>query len=154
MGYCNNCGKEITGYGAYCSFCGAPINSASPGSSNPQQPTYIPPRTNASYSQYVPQKSPGVAVIIALIAGFFGLWGVGHMYAGKVGEGIVLLVAGIVIAALFWVSLILTVIVIGIFGLVVFGIMLFGGWLWQTYDAFQTAKEYNELALRNGRAPW
>jgi TM2 domain-containing membrane protein YozV len=34
----------------------------------------------------LPQKSEGVAVVLAIILGFFGLWGVGHMYAGKFGK--------------------------------------------------------------------
>jgi len=102
----------------------------------------------------VPQKSEGMAVVLALILGIFGLWGVGHVYAGKIGKGIGLLVAGLIFGGLFWVSLVLTVILIGFAGLAIFGLILFGGWLWQTYDAYETAKTYNILAQQTGRAPW
>jgi hypothetical protein len=106
-------------------------------------------------TQYIiPLKSPGVAVMLALIAGLFGFWGIGHIYAGRAGKGVVLLIAGIVIGALFWASVILTLILIGIFGVIVFGLLLFGGWLWQTYDAYLTAREYNEFAIQHGRKPW
>lgn len=39
-------------------------------------------------------KNPGTAVLIALIAGFFGFQGIGHMYIGKTGKGIGLLIIG------------------------------------------------------------
>ena len=103
---------------------------------------------------YVPQKNEAVAVLLALIAGIFGFWGIGHMYAGRFGKGIVLLIGGLMIAALFWTSVLLTLIVIGIFGVFVFGILLFCGWLWQTYDAYLTARQFNELSMQYGREPW
>ena len=102
----------------------------------------------------LPQKSEGVAVVLAIILGFCGLWGVGHMYAGKSGKGVLLLVAGLIFAGLFWVSLLLTVILIGYVGLVLFGLIMFAGWLWQAYDAYKTVKRYNQIALQTGRAPW
>jgi TM2 domain-containing membrane protein YozV len=88
-------------------------------------------------------KSEGIAVVLALVLGFFGLWGVGHMYAGRVGKGIMLLVIGLIVGGLFWVSVLLTVILIGFVGIALFGLIMFAGWLWQTYDAYQTVKRYN-----------
>jgi len=102
----------------------------------------------------LPQKSEGLAVVLAIILGFFGLWGVGHMYAGKFGKGVLLLVAGLIFAGLFWVSLLLTIILIGYVGLVLFGLIMFAGWLWQAYDAYNTVKRYNQISLQTGRAPW
>jgi len=97
----------------------------------------------------LPQKSECVAVVLAIILSFFGLWEVGHMYAGKFGRGVLLLVAGLIFTGLFWVSLLLTVILIGYVGLI-----MFAGWLWQAYDAYNTVKRYNQVALQTGRAPW
>jgi len=142
MPFCPNCGREVSTGSAFCPSCGASLNATS----------YSPPPVGTV--TMLPQKSEGEAVLLALILGLFGLWGVGHMYAGKVGKGIVLLVAGLIFGGLFWVSIILTIILIGFVGIVLFGIVLFVGWLWQTYDAYKTTKAYNDIARQTGRAPW
>ena len=140
MPFCPSCGKEVLSSNAFCPSCGTQLSQAS---HSPQAPVML-----------VPQKSEGVAVVLALILGIFGLWGVGHMYAGKVGKGIVLLIVGLIFGGLFWVSILLTIILIGFVGIVLFGLIMLAGWLWQTYDAYETAKTYNNLARQSGRAPW
>ena len=103
---------------------------------------------------FVPRKSPVIAAALGLVLGFFGLWGLGQMYAGKIGKGIALLVVGLIIGGLFWFSVILTVILIGYVGIAIFGIVFVGGWLWQTVDAYGTAQEYNELHAEPARTQW
>jgi hypothetical protein len=76
------------------------------------------------------------------------------MYAGRVGKGIGLLVAGLIIGGLFWFSVILTIILIGYIGMAIFGILFLGGWLWQSVDAYSTAQEYNELHVQPIRSQW
>ena len=67
------------------------------------------------------------------------------MYVGKIARGIGLLFAGLVIGGLFWFSVVLTVILVGYVGVALFGLFFVGGWLWQTFDAYNSAREYNEL---------
>jgi TM2 domain-containing membrane protein YozV len=141
MPFCPSCGKEVLSGTAYCPACDASLSQGAP------------VQTAAPYSM-VPQKSEGVAVVLAIILGIFGLWGIGHMYAGKFGKGVVLLILGLIFGGLFWVSIFLTVILIGFVGLALFGLIQFVGWLWQAYDAYQTVKTYNNLSRQSGRAPW
>lgn len=99
-------------------------------------------------------KDPRVAAGLALVLGFFGLWGVGHMYVGRFARGISLLFAGLVVGGLFWLSVVLTVILIGYIGMILFGLFFIGGWLWQAFDAYNLAQEYNELHVHTLRAGW
>lgn len=41
------------------------------------------------------QKREGVAIVLALVPGVFFLYGFGHMYAGRVGKGFILLIGGL-----------------------------------------------------------
>jgi len=42
------------------------------------------------------EKSEGTALILAIILGLFGLVGIGHLYLGRIGKGIGMLVIGII----------------------------------------------------------
>jgi TM2 domain-containing membrane protein YozV len=59
-----------------------------------------------------PQRSAGVAVALEIVLGIFGIFGVGNLYAGRVGPGIALMVG---FWALFWINFLLSFIVIGWF---------------------------------------
>jgi len=164
MAYCKKCGKEIEEDVRYCKFCGADQFAA------PIQPT-VPP-TNIQ-QQPLPTvgletKNTGVTAVLALVLGFFGLWGVGHIYVGKLTKGIVLIIIGIFVE---W--------VIGIFaGIGIIAILsggsyywrylpgtaiglialwflaIIGGWIWQVYDAYKLAKYYNQYVQQNRSPPW
>ena len=41
----------------------------------------------------VPQKSAGAAVVLELVLGLFGIFGIGNLYAGRVAAGILLMVS-------------------------------------------------------------
>jgi TM2 domain-containing membrane protein YozV len=84
----------------------------------------------------VPLKNAGIAAILALI-----IPGAGHIYDGKLTEGIMYLVLSVVL----WVIGILT-----FFGLII--VLFF--YLWQVYDAFNKANLYNTTVQQTGRAPW
>ena len=95
-----------------------------------------------------PRKSTGVTVVLALIPGAFGIWGLGHIYAGRVRDGIVLLVSGVVLAGLFWATV--GTVSIGPGPSVSFvsssplpfflGLILFFGWLLETYHAYDVVR--------------
>ena len=68
-------------------------------------PPYQPGRSGAA------PRSAGAAVALEIVLGLFGVFGVGNIYAGKVGQGIALMVSFWV---LFWVNVLLWFFVIGI----------------------------------------
>jgi TM2 domain-containing membrane protein YozV len=57
-----------------------------------------------------PLKSSGAAVALELVPGIFGIFGIGNIYAGRVGAGIALMVG---FWALFWVNVLLVFLIIG-----------------------------------------
>jgi hypothetical protein len=146
----------------FCTFCGANQVGTSIQPTVPSTPS---PPTGLE------TKNSGLAALLALILGFFGLWGVGHIYVGKITKGLVLITLGVFIE---W--------FVGIFvsfgfsrsifygisdpyyfrypsGILIIGILLWfiimiGGWVWQVYDAYQLAKNYNHYVQHNKRVPW
>lgn len=100
-------------------------------------------------------KDPGITALIAFVAGVFGFCGVGHVYVGKIGKGILIMLFE-------WFLLFMGVIaILGGFlvgPMFMLGILLLIGavavWFWQIFDAYNLAKEYNEAISREGEAPW
>ena len=133
MVYCKHCGKEFTSEEiTYCPSCGKSQHQT------------------ITQSVVVTQnKNPGTAVLIALIAGFFGFQGIGHMYIGKTGKGIGLLILGWILA----ITMVISIIggLISLF--IILGIVIFAYWIWQAYDVNKLTKYYNEYLIQNGRSP-
>lgn len=77
-----------------------------------------------------PMKSPGLAVVLS----FFWM-GLGQIYNGQIGKGIIFMITEIVLA-------ILTFLTLGIMGIVLFAL-----WVWNLYDAYRNAEKYN-LSIR------
>lgn len=146
MPFCPNCGKEVQADVAFCPSCGYNLRQAAA------------PATPARPMPSVPleQKSTGVAAVLALVLDIFGLMGIGHIYVGKIGKGIGLLIAGIVLAILAWGSFIIGFVTFGFgfIGALFFSVILFALWIWQTYDAYTLAKQFNRAVQETGRAPW
>ncbi len=80
-------------------------------------------------------KNAGLVAILALIVP-----GLGHIYLGKIGEGLVYLVLIAILAALWFLVITLVIMVIL--------------WLWQIFDAYKKANQYNSVVQQTGRAPW
>ncbi len=152
MSNCAYCGQEIPAESQFCRYCGAQVGGA------PNQPAQGPPQ----YQQYqpvyaIPPKNTGVAVILALIGGLFGFMGIGHLYIGKIGKGIALLILGFVLFAVSIAVVFLAFITIspGLW------ILIFLPWIiwlilliYQTVDAYNLSNKYNAELQRTGRAPW
>lgn len=79
--YCSSCGKEIVEGMKFCPSCGG------------KTVVYDAPIPVQSQIVQTPAKikDPGIAVVLS-----FFIPGVGHIYVGKIGEGIFFLVSGIV----------------------------------------------------------
>ena len=116
-------------------------------------------------------KSPGTAALIAFIGGIFALPGIGHIYVGKVGKGIAILILGIVLIIL-TIVLIFSVVPftmstdeattlenasIGIWIPIisaVFAITYLVLFVWQIFNARKLAKKFNESVKTTGKEPW
>jgi TM2 domain-containing membrane protein YozV len=59
----------------------------------------------------VPQKSTVAAVLLELILGLFGIFGVGNLYAGRIAAGLTLMLSFWV---LFWINLALVFLAVGL----------------------------------------
>ena len=73
--------------------------------------------------------------------------GIGHIYAGKIAKGLFILIGGIV---LFYVGVFTLIILIGIPLLLIYA----GIWIWQIFDARNTARKFNERVQATGKEPW
>jgi TM2 domain-containing membrane protein YozV len=137
--FCSNCGEKLDANLSIkeCPKCHSALHEHS-------DHIQSPPRV----VEQMPYKSPGTAALIAFIGGIFGLPGIGHMYVGKVGKGIAILVTGIVLAILAFITFwaIITVVIFGIAYLVLF--------IWQIFDARKLGKKFNESVKTIGKEPW
>ena len=132
--YCQKCGKEIDESSTFCSACGS-----SQGSSNQNnQPGYGQPNYGpGGYNTVVQEKNTGLALILAFI-----IIGAGHLYIGKVKEGITYFLAACIISVVVWIvfwplSIIILVL-----------------WLWNIYDAYTNAKKFNDHLRQTGTPLW
>jgi TM2 domain-containing membrane protein YozV len=123
IGVCVSCGQAICGECRvpiqgknYCKRCSAELASRF---------------SSASRSGYPQQKNSGIAVVLS----FFWM-GLGQLYNGQIGKGVLLMILEIVILFFGFLTLI---VLIGFF-------ILFAGfilWVWNLYDAYNTAERIN-----------
>jgi len=96
-------------------------------------------------------KSETITLLLAIILGLCGLQGIGHIYVGRVGRGIGILIGSII---LFSISIALIVTIVG----AVIGIPLIIGFVvlffWQILDARKLCREYNDELDAIGETPW
>ncbi len=167
--FCSNCGETLKNLNyeeiKKCPKCGIDL----------LQTAYTTPKT--SIVDQLPYKSPGTAALIAFIGGIFGLQGVGHIYVGKIGKGIGILIAGIIIGALLVITIMMRIMgpmmemgpMMGIMGPMimmdssqmsliilpfVIGIAYFVLWIWQIFNAGKLARKFNESVRATGKEPW
>jgi len=56
--------------------------------SEPPMSPYTPPATRHVHHYYYPQKEVSTAVLLEVIPGLFGIFGIGHIYSGRAGLGL------------------------------------------------------------------
>lgn len=150
--FCPKCGKDASVDAKFCENCGTAMNSV-PSAQPAYQAEYYAPQSGPQYPPNggygpqpagygpqpmygaVPMKSSGVAAILAIL-----IPGLGHIYVGKITDGIIYLILAIVLGFLLF--------------LIVPIILLLVLWIWQIYDAYNKANEYNAAVQQTGRAPW
>ena len=175
---CRNCGRVIPDGSLYCPFCGAKQDVAVP--SNAQVPPVNPTPPAVPSQPYAPQtvvykeKDEGITALLALVGGLFGLWGIGHLYVGEVKKGIMLLILGFLVQLLPMGAIMVLfmgfapmymnpyppqpgpqlMFSLSFFALAIWGIIVLVLFIWQVFDAYNTAKRYNEYLRTYGRPPW
>ena len=163
--FCTNCGKEMPDGAAFCPACGFSVNAQGPRNN---QNNWNNGNRNF-YAPYYEMKDTAVTIILGVLLGLFGIMGVGQIYAGKVGRGIAIMIGGFAIVALsvivifsylsWWnvysydyynppdfSALIVIMIVMESIHIIYF--------IWQAYDAYKLAKEYNDKLYKTGQPPW
>lgn len=147
--FCTNCGEELTSTSEakYCPKCGIKIDrDLTKTNSNDTKEFHA---NEPSVVTQLPYKSPGTAALIAFIGGIFGLPGIGHIYVGKLGKGIGILILGLVLYA---------ITVISLFGIppaaILFSIGYLIIWIWQIFNARSEARRFNQLVKETGKEPW
>ena len=127
MPFCPKCGREVTEDMNVCPYCGNPLKGVAPA-----------PRIEAARVT-VGTKNPGLGAILSLIPG------IGQMYAGKIGRGLLFLILGIPVTI---------VIAVLLFWLILPLFLPLAFWLWNIFDAYNLCKEYNKLLMQTGNPPW
>ncbi|MCL2890776.1 MAG: hypothetical protein FWF40_02650 [Methanomassiliicoccaceae archaeon] len=126
--YCGKCGNDV-GNEAFCSKCG----NRTDGSQQYHAPNVV----------YVHEKSEGVAAVLSV------LWaGLGQIYVGRIGRGLAIMLAAFMIAFLSIIAIwFLPVLFIA-------GILALVFWIWNVYDAYKLAQQYNSSFKATGNRPW
>jgi len=91
-------------------------------------------------------KNEGTTLVLAIIFGLFGFLGLGHIYIGKTGRGIWLLIIGWILlgvglATMFGVGFILLLVYLIVF-------------IYHIIDARDNAKEFNDYYIRTKKSLW
>ena len=111
-----------------CPYCGNPLKML------------LPQGRIAGSGVTIGTKNSGLAAVLSLI-----LPGLGQMYAGQIGRGLLFLFIGIP----------LTAIVALFFFWLIFPIFLpLAFWIWNIFDAYNICNEYNRRLLQTGNPPW
>lgn len=137
MPYCQKCGAQVSENAKFCKVCGFQIQSVPPltetQASSPLGTTSPPIERN---QVSVGSKSLSTALLLAILPGLIGIWGIGHFYLGRATRGIVILLAGLFIGVI---AVFVSFITFGI-GLPI-GTLVLAGWALESWDAYRIAKQ-------------
>jgi hypothetical protein len=90
-------------------------------------------------------KSEGTTILLAVLFGFIGLWGMGHLYVGRLTRGFLFLFGGFIMEAIGFVLLFAAL--AGEPALILFEflfmIIVFIIWIWHVVDAKEVCRRHN-----------
>jgi TM2 domain-containing membrane protein YozV len=154
--YCENCGKELGFNDEVCSKCGSRVDS---GTIFIQQQRGVP---ESSIIYNIPAKNAGHAAVFS-----FFIAGLGQMYAGKIGRGLLIMFGYVALALLsggiFTVSFLdngtLNDINFSDYSgriilLIICAIGMIALWVWNLFDAYKLANQYNDALVSDKKRPW
>ena len=101
--FCQHCGKKVAHEAEICPKCGVRVKQE---------------------SVHSEKKSEGIAAVLSFI-----IPGLGQIYNGQIGRGILFIILAIIFA----------VMIIVLIGLILYPLF----WIWTIYDAYKTAKRIN-----------
>ncbi len=110
--YCSNCGAQIDIKAEICPKCGVRVVQV-------PSPVGLPTE----------KKSEGISAILS-----FFIPGLGQIYNGQIGKGIVMIIVGVILA--------FTMVIL--IGFILYPIF----WIWNIYDAYSIAKRINAGIIR------
>lgn len=137
--YCPRCGSLAKDGAQFCDRCGAPLGAG--------YQSYGQGYQSAPYAYRRDEKEAILAVVLSVI-----IPGLGQMYCGKIGRGIgILLLIGLLsvigIVPIFFMMDPVDFNFAGFLALnVVLSILAFIVYIWQIYDAYRCADDYNKMA--------
>ncbi|MHC1710147.1 MAG: zinc-ribbon domain-containing protein [Methanomassiliicoccales archaeon] len=140
MAFCSRCGNQAKEGAQFCERCGAPVNAGFQSYSQGNQ-------TTVSYTYRKDEKEAILAVILSVL-----IPGVGQIYCGKIGRGIgILVLIGLLsvigIVPLFFMMDPMNFNFAGFIALnVILSILTLIIYIWQIYDAYRCADNYNKTA--------
>jgi len=88
-----------------------------------------------------PSSKPVAALVLGLVPGLLSLWGIGHIFAGRINRGLAFLVLGLAMTVVAPVALIFLapdmggLLVLSVLGAVAWVVL----WLYQSIDAYRMA---------------
>lgn len=126
--FCSSCAAPVYDASSrWCTKCGGPLPTAGLPSAVPSSPQVMIIR---------PSKSPGVAAVLSVV------WcGLGHIYNGKIGSGIMLMILYPVSAFASWVGLLASIGGSGSGALLIFAAPVV--WIHAVVSAYRTAERIN-----------
>ena len=157
---CANCGNSLAAGSKFCKECGTPTRTPVLNQPAMERVEGSPSEARTKYCQHCaariafeaeicPKCGVRVSAItnpkneaIAVILSFFWM-GLGQIYVGRMGRGIMLAVVELLIVLTFSSGL----------GVIVAFITI-PLWAWSMYDAYKGAKEYDSKLKQTGKAPW
>ena len=151
--FCKNCGTKIKNEteNKFCGKCGKPISSGRYCTHCGSNTSGIISESTQRIGRPVEWKSESVTLLLSILLGLFGIQGVGHMYVGKIGKGIAILIGSIILIVFALVSMMSIIgIALGAILLIVYFIVF----IWQIIDSRKLCQEYNEYMEKNNKAPW
>lgn len=140
MAFCSRCGSQAKEGAQFCDRCGAPLGGGFQSYSQGNQST-------VSYTYRKNEKEPILAVVLSLI-----IPGLGQIYCGKIGRGIGILVllgllSGVSLVPMIFIMNPMSFNFAGYFAFtVVISILSIIIYIWQIYDAYRCAEDYNRAS--------